>query len=314
MIFIEEQKITKEGVRIKKERVSHCIDCMRDYPISNFYPSKGFFLGNAKVIPYCKSCCEQILRENLKRCGTLESALWITCSKLDVPFIKRVFESTVKYKNNYQETSGKDDSDYNIFGYYYMFLWGTKSMQKKGEEWNDFKATDVAMGEIQVLKKSEDALKLEMEKFSLDWGHRADIEDYQYLEYEFDRLTKDKPLKPQEETLYRKLCIIELVMRKKEETNESTNVEQSQMLNLMKTLKIDNFSEDKDLSLVERMLENQIAIIEKEKPCFHYKDLKKNADFVGRGRYWEDHVIRPLRNLLCNTKEYKIKRDNQEEI
>ena len=81
----------------------------------------------------------------------------------------------------------------------------------------------------------------------------------------------------------------------------------------MKLLKIDNFQEKKQESLVERMLESRIAILEKEKPAFHYADLKKNEDFLGRGKYFYDHIYRPFKNVLKGSKLYNIIPDEEDD-
>jgi hypothetical protein len=83
---------------------------------------------------------------------------------------------------------------------------------------------------------------------------------------------------------------------------------QNQILSLMKTLKIDNFEEKKEQTIVERMLESRIAVQEKEKPAFYYDSIKKkeNVDYLGRGKYFYDHIYRPFHNVLEGSKLYKI--------
>ena len=75
----------------------------------------------------------------------------------------------------------------------------------------------------------------------------------------------------------------------------------------MKTLGIDNFQNSHDMSMQEKIIEAQIAWMEEEEPAFHYRDLEKYKDFLGAETYWENHVIRPLRNLLTGSKEYTLK-------
>ena len=146
-----------------------------------------------------------------------------------------------------------------------------------------------------------------MQKFVLDWGHH-EVDDYQYLEYRYDYYTNGLgELKPSQETLYRRLCLVELAIRKKEEEDIETKEEQKQLIQLMKTLGIDEFKNTKDLSRAEKIIEAQIAWMEEEEPAFHYKDLEKYKDFTGKGAYWEDHILRPLRNLLTGSKDYELK-------
>ena len=74
----------------------------------------------------------------------------------------------------------------------------------------------------------------------------------------------------------------------------------------MKLLKIDNFSENKEKTVVERMLESRINDLEKHDPAQYYDDLKKNADFCGRSKYFYDHIYRPFKNVFTGSRLYKI--------
>ena len=144
-----------------------------------FYTSNASFLGNGRL-NYCQDCCEDILKYFLKKKGTMESAVYFTCAKLDIPFIRRVYETIIDKKNSLQSKSNKDDNEYNIFSYYIDYLWGTHTLQKKTEVWEDFTDSDTSLDEFNTVKKSEDALKADYEKFELDWGKQT-LEDYQFL-------------------------------------------------------------------------------------------------------------------------------------
>ena len=148
----------------KRPTTSVCVSCQREYPIDKFYPRivDDKFSPDG-VIPYCTDCCEEIVRENLTKVNSLESAMWLTCAKLDVPFIRKVFEKVEEQKSKYQQKSGKKDSEYTLFKYYYDYLWGSKSMGTATDVWIDFSNTDVSMGEIASLKKSEEALNKALE-------------------------------------------------------------------------------------------------------------------------------------------------------
>ena len=79
------------------------------------------------------------------------------------------------------------------------------------------------------------------------------------------------------------------------------------MVQLMKTLKIDDFSNSKEMTMAEKIIEAQIAWMEEEEPAFHYKDLEKYKDFTGKENYMYNHVLRPLKNLLVGSKEYTLR-------
>ena len=284
---------------------SYCIGCGRPYTIDKFYKSPNPLHYNG-VLPYCKDCCNRMVHGYIKKYGNLESALWMSCANLSIPFTKRVFEELER------KISEKDKigSNFNYVGNYLQVF---NYVRKKSDNWTEFGDTDVAFGDIKNIQKHEESIKAQAEQFRLDWGYH-EVEEYQFLEYRYEYYTDGMgELTPSQETLYRRLCLVELEIRKKDEEGLSTKEEQKQLIQLMKTLEIDDFKNSRDLSMVEKTIEAQIAYMEEEEPAFHYKDLEKYKDFMGIGAYWEDHIKRPLYNLLLGSKEYTLK-DTRDEI
>ena len=294
----------------KRPTTSVCVSCQREYPIDKFYPRivDDKFSPDG-VIPYCADCCEEIVRENLTKVNSLESAMWLTCAKLDVPFIRKVFEKVEEQKSKYQQKSGKKDSEYTLFKYYYDYLWGSKSMGTAIDVWIDFSNTDVSMGEISSLKKSEEALNREIEKLELDWGIQKDIEDYRFLVYNFDKYTKDVgEMTPQQEDLYRDLCLARLEKRKIEEKKldgDLTKV-QNRILNIMHKLNLDVFEDNQPKTLSDKMIFSKIAMIEEHEPADFYKDKDRWRDTTHRRKYYRDNVLRPTLNTLANMRDFNI--------
>ena len=294
----------------KSPTTSVCVSCQREYPIDKFYPRivDDKFSPDG-VIPYCSDCCEEIVRENLTKVNSLESAMWLTCAKLDVPFIRKVFEKVEEQKSKYQQKSGKKDSEYTLFKYYYDYLWGSKSMGTAIDVWIDFSNTDVSMGEISSLKKSEEALNREIEKLELDWGVQEDIEDYKFLVYNFDKYTKDVgEMTPQQEDLYRDLCLARLEKRKIEEKKldgDLTKV-QNRILNLMHKLNLDRFEDNQPKTLSEEFLFDKIRMVEQTMPADFYKDKNLYKDMTKKRKLMTDLVYRPLANTLTGSRDFNI--------
>lgn len=294
----------------KRPTTSVCVSCQREYPIDKFYPRivDDKFSPDG-VIPYCSDCCEEIVRENLTKVNSLESAMWLTCAKLDVPFIRKVFEKVEEQKSKYQQKSGKKDSEYTLFKYYYDYLWGSKSMGTAIDVWIDFSNTDVSMGEISSLKKSEEALNREIEKLELDWGVQGDIEDYKFLVYNFDKYTKDVgEMTPQQEDLYRDLCLARLEKRKIEEKKldgDLTKV-QNRILNLMHKLNLDRFEDNQPKTLSEEFLFDKIRMVEQTMPADFYKDKNLYKDMTKKRKLMTDLVYRPLANTLIGSRDFNI--------
>ena len=296
--------------KIKVDATGYCAECKREYPIDRFYTSNASFLGNGHL-NYCQDCCEDILKYFLKKKGTMESAVYFTCAKLDIPFIRRVYETTIDKKNSLQSKSNKDDNEYNIFGYYIDYLWGTHTLQKKTEVWEDFTDSDTSLDEFNTVKKSEDALKADYEKFELDWGKQT-LEDYQFLEYRYDIYTEGKPLTPAQDTLYRQLCQLELRQRKKnakgdsirdDQLGESTKEEQAMIIQLMDKLGISKFDNKKDKSDIDRLIEKQIWEHENTDPC-ETVDINKYKDMCDIGKNWGRQILRAVKNIVSASQEF----------
>ena len=238
---------------------------------------------NIKKLPYCKSCNDAHYKRYRDLGMSPEESLFYICQLNNIPFIAEKVESTFAYVTSEAKRGSRVT---NIFGYYYSILAKETS---KHHLWQDFSCTDIDYKDIATHIEKRDIQKKDVEQLELDWGKQSDIENYALLDYWFEELLEGRTVTKAEELLYRDLCLARLSKRKIEQYNPDSKCEnedvskvQTQINNLMKLLKLDNFQEKKQESLVERMLESRIAIIEKEKPAFHYDDLKKNEDFLDR--------------------------------
>lgn len=297
----------------KQVKIGYCQSCEREYATSSLYSSKAEFTSKAKTIPYCKKCCEEILKYYIAKTGTLESAMYFTCAKLDVPFIKKVYDSMVAYKKSFQDKTKKADTEYDIFSYYYRYLWGSSSMQGALDEWNCFADSDTDLSQIQNVSKDVECLKLEAKELKLKWGCMEDVEDYEYLEYQFDKYTNGiKFDNPQQEDLYRDLCLARLEKRKIEEKRSDGDLTkvQTRILTLLNKLKLDNFEDTKPKSISDQLIFAKIKMIEQTKPCDLYKEPKKYRDFNKLRKYEKDMVLRPLLNTLVGHKDFDISMDD----
>jgi len=153
------------------------------------------------------------------------------------------------------------------------------------------------------------ALKQEMEKLELDWGKQEVLDDYSFLELKFETYVEGLTLTPSLEQTVRYLCLAELEVRKiKDAGGDSKNAE-AKVMDYYKKLGLDKFKNDKNMSDDEKFIEARIAIIEREKPAQKYEDKKLYADWCGFEKYGNDHILRPLKNLLLGQKEYHITKE-----
>lgn len=267
----------------------HC--CYQYKPHSDFYKTKDHYSFSEKV-PFCKECVLKIFNNFMTKTKKLDSAIYYTCAKLDLPFIKEVYEGMV------QITSTQKSPNY--FGNYVSQL---ELRRKKGDTWNTFINSDVTPSEITTINARKESLENQVDELKNIWGRNFDFDDINFLEYRFTMYTDGLKLSVSQEKLYRDLCILELQQRKLVESNSPTKEIQKQIMDIMSILKIDKFKEEREKGVGERMLETWIGIEEQTDPADYYKDKEKFADFCNIGKDY-GNIMRSLKNLLTGSREY----------
>ena len=265
---------------------------------TEYFISWSPFHANGRV-PYCKECCNKMFQYYLDETKSAQSALYYTLMKMDVPFIKDIYE-----KVNEMSVSGDVNGRKTAIsiGSYMNTI---RKYTKNKEIWSDFSATDVDISDINSKIQTREVKKKEMDKFILDWGQQPNLEDYQFLEYRYDVYTEGKELIPSQETLYRKLCLAELSARRKEANQDSSKEDTEQIMNLMSKLKIDNFEEKKEKSDIERILEKQIWEIENTEPA-EIVSKEEYKDYLDIEKDWGKHILRAVKNLSTGSKDYPM--------
>ena len=265
---------------------------------TEYFISWSPFHANGRV-PYCKECCNKMFQYYLDETKSAQSALYYTLMKMDVPFIKDIYE-----KVNEMSVSGDVNGRKTAIsiGSYMNTI---RKYTKNKEIWSDFSATDVDISDIDSKIQTREVKKKEMDKFILDWGQQPNLEDYQFLEYRYDVYTEGKELIPSQETLYRKLCLAELSARRKEANQDSSKEDTEQIMNLMSKLKIDNFEEKKEKSDIERILEKQIWEIENTEPA-EIVSKEEYKDYLDIEKDWGKHILRAVKNLSTGSKDYPM--------
>jgi hypothetical protein len=291
--------------KAKSSVMCMCIKDGREYPSDRFYEHKNLEIFPKGYVPYCKDCCNDMLQYYLKKTGTIEASMWYVCALLDIPFIKRVFEKT-------QELNRDTDK---FIETYYNLLWGSKSIKKALDTWESFSDSDVGFEEISGVTKTDEGIKAQIEKLELDWGYQESEEDYKFLIYMYEKYTQGVTIEnPQQEDLYRDLCLARLEKRKAEQGKIDTDITkiQGRILTLMNKLKLDEFESTKPKTISEQLIFAKIAQIEQTKPADLYKEPKKYKDFSKLRKYMKDLVLRPALNTLVGNKDFNLNLDDVE--
>ena len=292
--------------KAKSSVMCMCIKDGREYPSDRFYEHKNLEIFPKGYVPYCKDCCNDMLQYYLKKTGTIEASMWYVCALLDIPFIKRVFEKT-------QELNRDTDK---FIETYYNLLWGSRSMKKALDTWESFSDSDIGFEEINGVTKSDEGIRAQIEKLELDWGCQESEEDYKFLEYMYNKYTNTIEFEnPQQEDLYRDLCLARLEKRKAEQGKIDTDITkiQSRILTLMNKLKLDEFDSAKPKTVSEQLIFAKISDVEEHNSWELYNRQKKYENESQVRKYLKDLVLRPILNFVCNNKDYNINIDDVSE-
>lgn len=284
-----------------------CIGLKKD---SEFFSSWSPFHSNGKV-PYCKECCGKMFQYYLDETKSAKTALYYTLMKIDIPFIKSIYE-IVNERSLSGDKNGKR-TPINI-GTYVNEL---RRYSKNKEIWADFSATDVDITEVDAKIQTAEIKQKEMKQWEIDWGIQDEVCDYEFLNDTFNRYTKGVEfVNPQQEDLYRDLCRDRLLLRKINDNryngDETIDKVQNRISKTMATLKVDQFESNKPKTASEQSFFAKIAQIEQTKPADLYKEPKKYKDFNKLRQYEEDMVLRPLLNTLCGHRDFDINIEDAE--
>lgn len=292
-----------------KPQSSICIGCRKELPIDHFYEVKDTTFNSNGIAPYCWECTEKILQQYLTQTDNLHKAIYMTCARLNIPYIEKCANRAIAYQDSLQKRDNHPLNSLKIFAYYYKFLWGANSLQTHLDIWNNFADSD-DLTKYQSQEQEEFDKRLKELKFQ--WGTQDTADDYKFLIYEYDKYTKNIELNDIQADLYRDLCLARLEKRKIEEGRMEGDAGkvQSRILLLMNKLKLDNFTNKKELSLSQQSLIEDIAKVEKTEPADYFQDKKKYYDVNKIRQFLEKYVLRPTLNSLCDHRDFDIDMDD----
>lgn len=287
--------------------------CFGNKGSTEYYNSwSGFSDGK---VPYCRICCDKMINHYLQETGSMQSALWYTLMKLDIPFIKEVYEKL----NDRATTGDKNGKKIPIsLGLYISEL--QKSTTKK-DIFDDFSATNVDISDIDSRIQSRDVKQKEIDQWEIDWGKQKSIESYRFLINLFNEYSNGVEfVNPQQRDLYRDLCRDRLMLRELDDSRaEGKSIDEGiydkvkkRISEGLNKLKIDDFESNKPKTKSEESFFAKIAQIEQIKPADLYKEPKKYKDFNQIRKYEEAFSLRPLLNTLAGHKDFNIDLDDVE--
>lgn len=222
-------KAAKSDRNITKRDTSGAFTCTRCGRVyskqrSNFPSSQSpLFAKNGGYLPICGSCVDELWQDYTKEFGDDVAAARRVCMKLDIYWEEKLFIST---RDNLAVNSSAIRTYITKLNLYrYMgktFDFTLREEARKAElEAQDPKDTVVeAQEDAQISAPTDEVIRF--------WGEGYTYGEYAELEERFNKWTGGVPLdelSPGAETLYRQICVLELVIKKN--ANAGRPIEQS---------------------------------------------------------------------------------------
>ena len=245
---------------------------------TDFYKSYSIFEKNGRQ-HICKDCIKEFVydedgkvdMENFK----------IILRKLDLPFIKEVFESSVADKNE-------------TVGMYFKNI----ALNYKTYTWDDSDADINEYIDEETHKLTDSELLKKWGKFPLEdlkWLE-ADYEDW-YANHDCSLLSTRK--------LIKLICLKELEVQRMKEQGIDTDKKEKALLDLLnsgnltpRTMQLTNQDESQQAFGV------WLRDIEKNKPAEYFEDKKLYHDYDGIMGYIDRFIYRPMRNLITGSRDF----------
>lgn len=248
-------------------------------PESDFYTATSPFYKNGKY-NICKNCLKEYVYENSGDINTnkLKNIFRI----YDIPFFEKEWESALADKNE-------------TIGVYLKNIY----LNHRSQTWidGDYQENDSV--------KSNN-LGVDDEELIARWGEGWSISDMTWLERNYVEWTTHHDCeKLSVQRLVQMICIKELEIRKARESGKATDKLEKSLMELMNSSNLT----PRTMSAVNETDSSKafgvwLKDIEKNRPAEHFKDKSIYKDYDNILDYWNRFILRPMKNLLCGTREF----------
>ena len=287
-----------------------------------YFPSELHTQVKGKIatvgkVPYCKDCIKKIF--DLYYDGgknSLESAVYYTCQKLDIPFIVELYEATMDI---YRNEKNKADILNIHKTFIYKYIGNLNTNSNKYKEKLDFSYSDnTTLSQLSNTLQVREIEKKELGKLKISWGIQDCAEDYDFLQDRYKQYTEGVEFTNAfHPDLYRDLCRDRLILRKISEDRykgaENITQVQNRVDSLSKKLKIDEFKSNKPKTVSELSLFEKIKMVDENNVNEVYKNPTIKLDLNQIMKYEEDLVLRPTLKTLINHRDYDLKLEDLEQ-
>lgn len=266
----------------------------------NFYTTSSNFYANGKLA-ICKDCLKEYVynSDNEIDVEKFKNILRI----YDIPFFEKEWQSA---KSNTRETIGQ-----------YMKI---VQLNYSNQRWNDGDF-GVNSSPILIEKESEDkaSKNTSSDEISIEvrrrWGKGFTDEDLMWLESDYiEWTTNHECSKLSIRKLFRMICIKEWEIEQARQNGKPTDKLEKSLRELMS----DSNVTPKTMSALnetdsQKTFGQWIRDIEQHRPCEYFEDKSIYADEDNIQSYFEKFILRPMKNLINNSREFDKEFDLDED-
>lgn len=206
-----------------------CMCCGKQKKLVEFYLSESFLYRKYGRLAFCKDCVGELYNQILSKVDNYKTCMYRFCRKLDYPYIHSVYDMAEKEANRrgtdiYRIYLQKINSFGAVNGYQGDFDDSDDFEKKLDRDFNDAK-------EIQKDLLEDFELTPEILMF---WGSGFSLEDYKFLEDEFDDWQSKYEIDSKSlEILVKQMCYTSLTIGKKRINGESVDKDLKTLQELM---------------------------------------------------------------------------------
>jgi hypothetical protein len=247
----------------------------------DFYSTANEEIFHNGRLSICKHCLKKFVYEDKKiNLDKFKNILQI----YDIPFYEKEWNASL---NGSKE----------VLGSYMRIVY----LNYKDKHWKDGDITDK-----KLIYDESDIGKLSERELLNKWGSGFSLDELQWLENNYYNWTTNTDCKKFNiQKLVKLICIKELDIRIARQNGKPTDKLEKSLLELMnnsnltpKTMSAMN--ETDSAKRYGKWLED----IEQNEPAEYFKDKSIYEDFDGIKGYFDRFILRPLKNLLTNTREF----------
>jgi len=281
----------------------YCRMCSKMISLSNFYEATNPFLDKSGFMSICKDHCNEIYQKYFEIYGNMEKALYFTCRDLDVCFNDEAFRQT---QSHIEKLLHKGKSADKVFGYYKSKLGSTGKNNDKIDYFrfieNDNNSRNIFENNMEINSEIDEDLLL-------FWGGGFDLDDYFFLENELSNWKQTHKCDNRAELiLLKEICIKILIIRNKRKVGQSVSADIKELQELMKTASYDPAkanvaSAGKSIDAYSIWIKD----IEQFTPAEWHNKQDKYKDMDGFVPYIKNYIVRPIKNFITGSRDFKVK-------